>query len=129
METAFMDTVTKAMNYVDLVNSPYLGVYPNIGNLKNASVLYGTDLLADIQRGTGHIFAAHLKETRPGIFRDMTFGTGHTEYESCIELLWNIGVRMFTGELWYQGDGDDEPIIRQASSFLRGKIKQVTQVI
>lgn len=128
METAFMDTVAKAMKYVDLVASPYLGVYPDIGNLKNASVLYGTDLLGDIERGNGHIFAAHLKETRPGIFRDMTFGTGHTEYESCIELLWNMGVRMFTGEMWYQGGSDAESVIRAASSFLRDKIEQVTHV-
>ena len=39
METPFMDTVGKAMAYVDLVGSPYLGVYPDIGNLKNAAVL------------------------------------------------------------------------------------------
>ena len=35
METPFMDTVEKAMRYVNLVSSPYLGVYPDIGNLKN----------------------------------------------------------------------------------------------
>lgn len=34
METPFMDTVEKAMRYVNLVSSPYLGVYPDIGNLK-----------------------------------------------------------------------------------------------
>ena len=41
METPFMDTVRKAMVYVDEVNSPYLGVYPDVGNLTNASLLYG----------------------------------------------------------------------------------------
>ena len=39
METPFMDTVGKAMAYVNLIGSPYLGVYPDIGNLKNAAVL------------------------------------------------------------------------------------------
>jgi len=28
METPFMDTTAKAMHYVDIVNSPYLGVIP-----------------------------------------------------------------------------------------------------
>ena len=38
METPFMDTVEKAMYYVDKVKSPWLGVYPDAGNLQNAAV-------------------------------------------------------------------------------------------
>lgn len=123
METAFMDTVTKSMGWVDQVNSPYLGVYPDIGNLKNASVLYGSDLLEDIRKGSGHIFAAHLKETRPGIYRDMDFGTGHTEYEACIKLLWEMGVRHFTGEFWFRQGNDYEQVTAAAARFLREKIE------
>ena len=37
METDFMNTVWKSMYYVDAVGSPYLGVYPDAGNLTNAS--------------------------------------------------------------------------------------------
>lgn len=40
METEFMNTVEKAMAYVKLVNSPYLKVYPDSGNLTNAAVAY-----------------------------------------------------------------------------------------
>ena len=78
METPFMDTVEKAMRYVNLVSSPYLGVYPDIGNLKNASLLYGVDVDEDLMCGKGHIFASHLKETVPGKYREIPFGTGHT---------------------------------------------------
>ena len=123
METPFMDTVGKAMHYVKLVSSPYLGIYPDIGNLQNAAVLYQNDLLADINLGSGHIFAAHLKETQPGIYRDMGFGTGHTEYNKSIKLLWSMGVRMFTGEFWYDGKSDAEITISEASAFLRKKIE------
>ena len=63
METEFMDTVEKAMEYVNLVDSPYLGIYPDIGNLKNASVKYNKDVVKDLKKGKGHIFAAHLEET------------------------------------------------------------------
>ena len=31
METPFMDTVEKAMEYVRIVDSPYLQIYPDIG--------------------------------------------------------------------------------------------------
>jgi predicted hexulose-6-phosphate isomerase len=127
METPFMDTVQKAMDYVNKIRSPYLGVYPDIGNLKNAAVVYGGDLLEDLQSGNGHIFAAHLKETLPGIYRDMHFGEGHTEYDACIQLLWDMGVRMYTGEFWYDGKSDPEVIISEASTFLRKKIDKVAQ--
>lgn len=123
METPFMDTTAKAMKYVLQINSPYLGVYPDIGNLKNAAVVYGTDVVDDLQTGKGHIYAAHLKETRPGVYRNMAFGSGgHTEYNRCIEELWNQGVRMFTGEFWYLGNETYEKDIRDAACFLRGKI-------
>ena len=62
-----MDTVGKAMAYLHLVGSPYLGVYPDIGNLKNAAALYGSNLLPDLELGRGHTYAAHLKETIPGV--------------------------------------------------------------
>lgn len=123
METAFMDTAAKSMRWVNQINSPYLGVYPDIGNLKNASVLYGSDLLEDIRAGAGHIFAAHLKETKPGIYRDMDFGTGHTEYEDCIRLLWKLGVRHFTGEFWFRQGSNYEQVTAAASRFLRQKIE------
>lgn len=123
METSFMDTVGKAMNYVDKINSPYLGIYPDIGNLKNAAVLYQSDLIGDIHKGCGHIFAAHLKETMPGKYRDMFFGTGHTEYENCIRELSKQGVRIYTGEFWYHDESEYESNLKNAAVFLRNKIE------
>ncbi len=126
METPFMDTVTKSMHYVDLIDSPWLGVYPDIGNLKNASLIYGTDVVEDMKRGSGHIFAVHLKETKPGLYRDMNFGdpTGHTEYVRCIKASLEMGVRMFTGEFWHQKGQDYEKTICDSAKFLRDKIEE-----
>ena len=129
METPFMDTVEKSMKYVNEVGSPWLGVYPDIGNLKNAAVLYGTDVVEDMMLGEGHIFAVHLKETKPGLYRDMNFGQedGHTEYERCIEASLKMGVRMFTGEFWYQKGQDYIKTIRESSEFLRNKIESTAE--
>lgn len=123
METPFMDTVEKAMRYVHAINSPYLGVYPDIGNLKNAAVLYGNSVTQDLLTGRGHIFAAHLKETRPGIYRDMDFGTGHTEYVPCIAELLRQGVGMFTAECWYHGEQDINKKLQHASDYLRSQFQ------
>ncbi len=128
METPFMDTVGKSMFYVSELRSPYLGVYPDIGNLKNAAVIYGTDVVEDLKKGRGHIFAAHLKETSPGVYRDMSFGQGgHTEYVPCIRELLDQGVRMFTGEFWYHGEENYREKLAQASDFLRTKIKEAAE--
>ena len=125
METPFMDTVGKSMQYVSAVNSPWLGVYPDIGNLKNAAVLYGHDVVEDMRTGEGHIFAVHLKETKPGIYRDMDFGTGgHTEYIPCIKASLKMGVRIFTGEFWHQKGADYKTIITNANAFLRSRIEE-----
>ena len=59
METEFMNTVGKAMEHVKRVDSPYLGVYPDIGNITNAAKTYGTDVLADLECGHGHLVAMH----------------------------------------------------------------------
>jgi len=48
METEFMNTIEKAMYYVNEVNSPYLQVYPDLGNITNAAVMYGKSVIDDI---------------------------------------------------------------------------------
>lgn len=123
METPFMDTVSKAMRYVREVQSAYLGVYPDIGNLQNAAVLYGVPAYEDIQTGRGHIFAAHLKETIPGHYREIPFGTGHTDYEACIRELKQQGVRLFVGEFWHKGEENWREIASEAARFLREKLE------
>ena len=124
METPFMDTVEKAMTWVNAVKSPWLGLYPDIGNLQNAAVLYGQSVTEDLRRGEGHIFALHLKETRPGVYRDMRFGSGgHTDYAGCLRAARKMGVRLFTGEFWYQPGTDWEAEAKRACAFLREKLE------
>lgn len=125
METPFMDTVEKVMEYVNKIGSPYLGVYPDIGNLKNASLLYEVSVNEDMKLGKYHIFAAHLKETIPGKYREIPYGTGHSEFVDNIRELKKQGVRMFVGEFWYTGEENWKDIILLSNSFLREKLDYV----
>ena len=125
METPFMDTVGKAMTYVCLCDSPWLGVYPDIGNLQNAAVKYGGSVTEDLLSGHGHIVAMHLKETRPGVYRDLRFGEGHTDYASCLRCAKDMGVRMFTGEFWHHSGENYEQELLHASQFLRARLDAV----
>lgn len=124
METPFMDTVGKAMKYVDAVNSPYLGVYPDSGNLTNAALLYHSDLFADIKSGKGHIVAVHLKETVPGKYREIPFGTGHVDFSAIVDLAWRLGVRRYVAEFWYTGSETWREDLVSAGQFIRQNFKQ-----
>lgn len=104
METEFMNTCLKSMNYVNKINSTYLNVYPDCGNINNAALTYGTDVLKDLQSCNGHITSMHLKETVPGKFRDMMYGEGQVDFPAMIDTAWNMGVRKFVTEFWYLGN-------------------------
>ncbi len=101
MENEFMNTVEKGMHWVNTLDSAYVQLYPDIGNTTNAAVLHGTDPLADLRLGHGHLAAFHLKETRPGVFREVPYGEGHVNFPGAIETVWALGVRRFVTEFWY----------------------------
>ena len=119
METEFMNTVEKAMRHVRRVDSPYLQVYPDIGNLTNAAVAAGRSPLDDLRTGRGRIAALHLKETVPGKFREITFGTGHVGFDAAIREALALGVRLFVAEFWCPQQGDWRAQMQHARAFLR----------
>lgn len=104
MENEFMNTVEKAMKYVVLCGSNYLKVYPDIGNLTNAAVQYQSDVLEDLELGRGNITSLHLKETKPGKYREIPYGTGHVDFEAAIAKAWEMGIRRYVTEFWYVGN-------------------------
>lgn len=125
MENDFMDTVWKAMYYVREVGSPYLGVYPDTGNLTNASVLYGRDVVGDLASGAGHLFALHVKESVPGAYREVPFFTGHVDFKALIAKAWEMGVRRYLTEMWCVDDGWLEAI-HQAHDGIAAILDELT---
>lgn len=106
METPFLDTVEKAANWTKKFSSPYLQIYPDTGNITNAALLYGISVREDLQKGTGHIAALHLKESKPGVYREVPYGEGHVNFKEAVMTAWNMGVRLYAAEFWYTpGDG------------------------
>ncbi|MBC5649228.1 L-ribulose-5-phosphate 3-epimerase [Christensenella tenuis] len=114
MENNFMNTIEKAMYYVREVGSPYLQVYPDMGNVSNGT----ENVTQDVRAGKGHIVAAHLKETVPGVFRDMRFGEGAVDFDTVVRCLKGQGVRSFTAEFWWDGKPDWENTLAFSHDFL-----------
>lgn len=124
METEFMNTVEKSMAYVNKINSVYLNVYPDIGNITNAAKKYGTDVLKDLETGAGHVVAMHLKETVPGVFREVPFGTGHVDFQAAIKTAWEIGIRKYVTEFWYTGNPEWKEDLLLANRMMTGILAQ-----
>ncbi len=121
MENDFMNTVEKASVYVKQINSPYLKIYPDIGNISNGT----ENVLQDIEKGRGNIVAAHLKETKPGVFRNMRFGEGKVNFKESINKLREMGVGMYTAEFWYDDKRDFKDELVYAKSFLTPYLTEV----
>lgn len=121
METPFMNSVSKAMKYVRQINSPYLQVYPDIGNVTNSALAERRSWEDDLKSGAGHLVALHLKETIPGTFREIPYGTGHVDFPAACRIALSMGVRMFVGEFWYTGNPRWKEDLVSAGRFLRSQ--------
>lgn len=126
MDRDFINTVEKGMEFVNICESPYLGVYPDIGNLAAARHDYGYEksVVDDLLTGKGHIVAAHLKETMPKKDRSNPWGTGLTDYVTDIKVLKDLGVRMFNGEFWCDHPDRWKEWLKESNDFLRSKLDE-----
>jgi predicted hexulose-6-phosphate isomerase len=129
METPFLNTVEKAVSWTNRIGSPYLAVYPDLGNITCAADGDRSRVRADLESGRGRLAALHLKETKPGIFREVPYGLGHVDFAGGIQSAWNLGVRMYTAEFWWSGSvphegGAWKTLLRENARFLRGFFPQ-----
>ena len=125
MENDFMNTIEKAMYSVKRVDSPYLQVYPDVGNISNAT----KDVVGDIKTGKGYIAAAHLKETAPGKFREIPYGTGQVDFPPAIAQLYRQGVRRYVAEFWYCGEENWKEIVAYNRRFLDEQFKKAEALL
>lgn len=122
VETELMDSIEKAMKFVSLVNSPYLQVYPDLGNISAT----GRDIEADFFTGKGHIMAIHLKDTIPGKVRDIPYGAGTVDFVSFFRLIKRMDYKgLLVAEMWATGDSDASvAYVSSAREFLVEKYSQ-----
>ena len=95
-------SLTKAMEFVDAVDSPYLQLYPDLGNIAEQGLDPGVELAA----GRGHMVAMHAKDVRPGEPRRVEMGAGVVDWDRSFELLAAQG---WSGRLMIEMWNDDVP--------------------
>ncbi len=119
METELMDSIKKAMHYVRMQNSPYLQVYPDVGNLTST----GQNIRKDFASGVGHILAIHLKDTVPGKVREIPYGEGTVDFIDFFKLLRQIQFKgLLVAEMWATHDRQASiDYVKTAREFLLEK--------
>ncbi len=127
METDFMNTTAKAMYYVQRIRSPFLQIYPDIGNITNAVGGDTEKAMEDLQTGSGHLAALHLKETLPGRFREVPFGMGHVDFGRTVREAFSLGVRRYLAEFWYLEGADWSSELARVSRMLRGEFSKLEE--
>lgn len=97
MDTKFMGTIEKALEYVKLINSPWLKIYPDIGNLSQFSLSPEKEICDNKE----HIVAFHLKEAIKTKMRDIPFGSGNVNFISILKAIKSINYNgPFLIEMW-----------------------------
>ena len=105
-----------ALRHVEAIGSPFLGLYPDVGNL----AANGHDVSDELRAGRGRIVGVHLKDARPGAFRRVPFGEGVTEFARAFRALAAIGYGgPYTVEMWNEEEPDPLATLREARRFLR----------
>ena len=121
MENDLMDSISKAKRYVDSIQSPWLKIYPDLGNL----CATGQDIEQEFVRGMQDIVAIHLKDTLPGIVRDIAFGDGNVDFVSFFRLLEKEQYSgLFVTEMWTDETKQSIEAARAARAFIADKIVQ-----
>lgn len=125
MDTAFLNSITKYLDLKARLPSPWLKVYPDVGNL----TAWGNDVTEELRRGIGEIVAVHIKETlpvepgSPGRFRDVPFGEGTVDFAACFRTLREIGYAgPFLVEMWAHDGEDARSCIQKARTFVLEQI-------
>ena len=126
MDTAFVGTILRATHYLREIPSPYFKIYPDMGNLTQ----FSADPESEFELGMPDIVAIHVKETKPGIFKCVPFGTGTVRFVDLFTKLHQLGYNgRFMVEMWADNSKEytvDEAaaIIKEARDFVVDKMNQ-----
>lgn len=76
-------SITAALEVVREVNSAWLALYPDIGNLAE----HGLDVVAELAAGQGRMLALHVKDVETGKPRRVPMGTGVVPWDAAFSEL------------------------------------------
>ena len=124
VDIPLMDELDKGVKIVEEINSPWLNLYPDLGNIY-ANGFSNEEGNAQYRRAARYIVASHVKDTIPGQCRDINYGDGGIDFKMFFKTLIDIGFSgPLTLEMWDQGDGKCYEDAARAVTFVKEKMKE-----
>ena len=119
MDYPLMNSISKALGYAHYLNNPWFQLYPDIGNLS----AWDNDVQMELQAGMGHIVAVHVKDTKPGVFKNVPFGEGVVDFERCFETLKQTGYcGPYLIEMWSETTDDPAAEVAKARDWVKARM-------
>lgn len=107
LDTPFVDSITKALAVTNEINSPWLHLYPDIGNLAAAGYCAPEELTL----AKGQLLGVHIKDALPRIIRGVPFGQGIVPFRESFQALVRAGFWGMLGvEMWGAMHADQDPL-------------------
>lgn len=127
MDHPFMNSISKYLEFDKILNSPFLTVYPDIGNLS----AWGNNVKDEILKGENKISGIHLKDTLkvtenfPGKFKEVPFGEGCVDFVEFFKILKGIDYKgLFLIEMWTEKSENPLKEIEKAKKWIEGKMEE-----
>jgi L-ribulose-5-phosphate 3-epimerase len=119
VECPVVDSIEKAMHFVNAADTPWFQIYPDIGNLTAME----KDVTRELLSGGRHILGVHLKDTRIREFRRVPFGQGLVDFDGAFRTLKRMGYRgPFMVEMWNEAVADPAATAAAARRWLAEKL-------
>jgi L-ribulose-5-phosphate 3-epimerase len=107
LDTPFVDNVSKGLAIIREIDSPWLHLYPDIGNLAAA----GFCPPDEVTLAKGQLLGIHVKDAMPRIIRGIPFGAGIVPFRETFRALVRAGFWGMIGvEMWGNMHADQDPI-------------------
>ncbi|MGL4663316.1 MAG: L-ribulose-5-phosphate 3-epimerase [Culicoidibacterales bacterium] len=128
MDDPFINSISKYLKIKENIPSPYLKVYPDLGNL---SAWSENDVSYELEKGIDEIVAIHLKDTfsvtptYAGKFKEVPFGAGCVDFVGCLKTLKRLNYGgSFLIEMWSETEENPIPYIKEAKAFIETQFKE-----
>lgn len=122
MDDPFINSITKFNNIKRTIHSPWLQVYPDLGNL---SAWPKNDVGHELELGIDEIVACHVKDTLKvtdtysGKFKEVPFGEGDVDFLGCFRTLKRLNYNgTFMIEMWSEKSDSPKKEILKAKEYI-----------
>ena len=121
LDTPFVENLSTALSIIREIDSPWLRLYPDIGNL-SAAGYYPPD---ELTLAKGQLLGVHVKDAMPKVIRGIPFEKGIVPFRETFQALVKTGFWGLIGiEIWGSMHTGEDPIasVAAARRFVDGLV-------